>query len=458
MSLPKIISKPYPRVVLIGRTNAGKSTLFNRLTESDKAIISPIANTTRDQNRGLVHWKGSTCELIDTGGLDMSALDPLDQDIQKQVADALHQAKAVMLIVDGQGECLPQDIESALFLKKHGVPVVVVINKCDKVRTRQNAPATFAALPFAQLIPCSAKNSSGTGDVLDALFAIIHHTASPTASDQSSMRMILAGQPNVGKSSLFNTLIGEERVIVSPLPHTTRDANDTTISYEDRLITLIDTAGLRRQNRVGHGTERQIETLSTRATKANIINADVVVLLIEAQRRVVHQDKALIDYIINHGKSFVLVANKWDLIPEKDTVTMNKYIKYYRAHFQFADYVPILFTSVMYKQRVLKILDTVKEIYDYQHTPMSQADLDGVLRKFESTHPRERRFHESVKPKKPLEITALQQTSIAPVHFALVTPRTKSVAPALINRLEKMIREVCPFTGVPIYIDIVTKV
>lgn len=457
MSLPKVINPGYPRVVLIGRTNAGKSTLFNRLTETDQAIVTPLPNTTRDQNRGLVHWKGATFELIDTGGLDLAVLDPLEQDIQKQVAQALRLATAVMLVVDGRGDCLPQDMSAARLLQKIGRPVLVCINKIDNARLRQTAEAAFAGLPFATLISCSAKNGSGTADLLDAVFQMIHHVASPTTPATDSIRLALIGQPNVGKSSLFNTLIGEERVIVNPTPHTTRDPQDTVIAYGDRVFTLVDTAGLRRKNRLGHGTPKVIETLSTRATKAAIVAADVVLLMIEAQRRIVHQDKALIDYIINHGKSFVVVVNKWDLIPDKTPRTIREYTRYYRAHFQFADYVPLVFTSVMERQRVLQILDAATEIYDYQRTWVPPEVLLTVLRRLQGMQPKERRQVQSVQPKRPLQLTDVQQTSVAPVHFALVTPRPKNVANALINLTEKMIRQACPFTGVPIYIDVVNQ-
>jgi len=457
MNQAQQVRHKYPTVILIGRTNAGKSTLFNRLTESSRAIVTPIENTTRDQNRGLVHWKGKTFELIDTGGLDLTALDPLDQDIQDQAQRALKLAKAVIFVVDGKSEALPQDMETALWLKRMKLPIVMCLNKSDSVKVRHGAIATYAHFPFEQSIPCSAKNGSGTAELLDAITDAVPAVESPEVAPKATMHVALIGQPNVGKSSLFNRLIGEDRVIVSPLPHTTRDPNDTMIEYNDRVINLIDTAGLRRQSRMGHGTDKTIELLSTRGTKESIREADVVVLVIEAQRKIVHQDKALISYLQKERKSFVLVANKWDLIPDKTPTTINDFIKYYQYHFEFADHVPVIFTSAVDNQRVMSILDAIIEIYDYQRHWMPQALLDEALQHLRSLAPRERRRVQSVQPKRPLVLSSLIQTGINPVRFELLAPRPKNVAPALMNRLEKMIRSRCPYSGVPMYINIVGR-
>lgn len=458
MPQPKIVEQPYPTVALIGRTNAGKSTLFNRLTEGQRAIVSPLPNTTRDQNRGLIHWKGRTCALVDTGGLDLAALDPLAEDIQRQVKMAIADAHAIILVVDGQAEPLQQDLEAALWLKRLSLPKVVCINKCDNVRIQQTALATFARLPFSTLIPCSAKSGSGTAHLLDAVFAVITSTPSPyELQPEAAITTAIIGQPNVGKSSLFNALIGEERVIVNPKPHTTRDPHDTIIAYNDRLYTLIDTAGLRRQDRIGHGTVRMIESLSVRAAKEQIERADVVVLMLEVQRHIVHQDKALIRYVQRSGKSFVIVVNKWDLIPQKTPETINAYVRYLRQNLQFANYVPLVFTSALHRQRVLDVLNLVAQVYDFQHTTMTQEQLDQVLHRIQKLQPKEQRNVLTIRPKRLLALDALRQIRCAPVRFALVTPRPKNVAQGVIDQIEKMIRKLCPFTGVPIVIDVVAE-
>ncbi len=350
---------------------------------------------------------------------------------------------------------------AALFLKKTKLPVVVCLNKSDNLRQSHSAQDEYARLPFATLIPCSAKSGGGTAELLDAVFALLAQSANAasltTAETPTSIITALIGQPNVGKSTLFNSLTGEDRVIVNPLPHTTRDPNDTMLSYRDQLITIIDTAGLRRQNRVGHGTPKLIERFSIRASQEQIRRADVVLLLIEAHRSVNHQDKTLIDYLQAHGKSFIIVVNKWDLIPNKTPATINQFIRYYRAQFSCADYVPMAFISALEQQRVISLLDLVIEVQQWKQTYVEPEQLNGVLRQLLFKQPKERQPGRQTKLKRLLQLHSLQQVGVAPVRFALATPRPKNVAPALLNQLEKLIRTVAPFTGVPINIDVVQK-
>jgi GTP-binding protein len=451
--LPKQIKSKYPKVVLIGRTNAGKSTLFNRLADNAKAIVSPIPNTTRDQNRALVHWKGFSFELIDTGGLDMSSYDALDRDIKKQVELALSDAAGVVLVVDGKADLMPQDKDSALFLKRTGLPTLVCINKADSLRLREHSFANFAELPFDDLIPCSAKNGTGTAELLDAIFAMIPHVAT-TIEEINPINVAIVGQPNVGKSTLFNSLIGEQRVIVSPIPHTTRDPHDTLIEYNGQLYNLIDTAGMRRKTKVGTGKDGQLEKLSVQGSKDTIFRADVVIYVIDVQQRVHHQDKALMDYIIMKGRSFMLAVNKWDAIPDKTPNTINEYLKYYGHHYDFSPETPVSFISALEHQRTTDLLDIVKRIYDYQHHWMEQAELDGIVRQILSRGPKESRTGFAAKPKRDLVLEGLHQMDVRPPRFILLTPRPKSVAPAIIHMVEKAIRSRCPYDGVPIYIEV----
>lgn len=454
MPLPKLHKTiDLPQVVLIGRTNAGKSSLFNRLCDAGHAIVSPVPNTTRDQNRGMVHWKGLSFELVDTGGLDLSVYDPLDKDIQIQVKRAIKDAKLILFVVDGQGEIMPQDMESAKLLQRQSIPVVVCVNKADSSRMRQDSAATFARLPFKEQILCSAKNGTGTGDLLDAIFARIPAVVTPEILT-STIKVALVGQPNVGKSSLFNGLLGEDRVIVSDLPHTTRDPHDTVLEYKDQLFTIIDTAGLRRQGRVGHGTERVIEQLSVKAAKQMVDECDIAVMMIEAQRKIHKQDKSLIDYLKYSGKSFIIAVNKWDLIPDKSPSTINDFMKYFNYHFDFAPHVPFIFISALERQRVAAVLDLVLEVYNYRNHFMDPAELDAALRQVLGRQPRQRRKVQSINPKKALFLKSLEQTSANPPQFKLLTPKPMTVAPAVINLLEKAIRERCPYKGVRINIDV----
>lgn len=451
--IAKQVKSPYPKVVLIGRTNAGKSTLFNRLADNGKAIVSSIENTTRDQNRAFVNWKGFGFEVIDTGGLDMSSYDVLDKEIRHQVQAAVKDAAAIIFVVDGKGELMPQDEESALFLKRSGLPVIVALNKADGNKLRNMALDTFASLPFEQLIPCSAKNGGGTNDLLDAIFAVIPNKPS-VVNELNPIKVAIVGQPNVGKSTLFNSLIGEQRVIVSPIPHTTRDPHDTLVEYDGALFNLIDTAGMRRKTKVGTGKDGQLEKLSVLGSKDTIFRADVVIYVIDATQRIHHQDKALMDYIIMKGRSFLLAINKWDLIPNKQPNTINDYLKYYGHHFDFSPHTPVSFISAMEHQRTTQLLDIVKRVYDYQHHWMEQEELDGIVRQILSRGPKESRPGFAATPKKDLVLDGLHQLGVEPPRFMLLTPRPKALAPAIIHLVEKAIRSRCPYDGVPIYIEV----
>lgn len=451
--LAKQIKNKYPKVVLIGRTNAGKSTLFNRLADKGKAIVSALENTTRDQNRSMVHWKGFGFELIDTGGLDMAAYDQLDKEIKHQVEVALKEADTVVFVVDGRGELMPQDRDGALFLKRSGVPVIVCVNKADSLRGRNAALSTFAPLPFAELIACSAKNGTGTAELIDAILEKIPHVAS-VVDDLQPVKVAIVGQPNVGKSTLFNSLIGEDRVIVSPIPHTTRDPHDTLVEYEGQIYQLIDTAGMRRKTRVGTGNDGKLEKLSVEGTKDTIFRADVVVYVIEAQQHINHQDKALMDYIKMKGRSFMLAINKWDAIPNKTPSTINEYLKYYSRHFDFSPETPILFISALEHQRTTQVLDVVKRIYDYQNHWMEQEQLDGIVRQILSRGPKESRPGFAATPKRDLVLDGLHQLDVKPPRFILLTPRPKALAPAIIHMVEKAIRTRCSYEGVPIYLEV----
>lgn len=456
------MNQDIPRVVLIGRTNAGKSTLFNRLIEEDKAIVSPAENTTRDQTRGKVYWKGSVCELIDTGGLDTAALDSLHKDIQRQVHMAVEDASVIMFVVDGKGELMPQDKETGRWLQQLGKPVIVCINKVDGQRQRQTGTATFAALPAEHLIMCSANNGSGTADLLDELFEMIPNVAAPEhAQRKDNVTLTIVGQPNVGKSTLFNALIGEDRVIVSDIAHTTRDINDTTLDYHGKQFTILDTAGIRRKSRVGQwhgkgiarGELARIEKTSVHAALRSIEEADVVALVVESHRRIQNQDKTLVSHAQRYGKGLFVVINKWDLVPDKTTSTIHEFEKYFSQVLNLVK-VPMVFTSGLAGKRVTDILDTALKIQANRERVMSDEDLDGILRSIQAQQPREKKKLIKGQPKKILELTSLKQVDINPPTFLLKAKHPKNVAPAILHIIERKIRERGDYMGVPIVINL----
>lgn len=444
-----------PRVAIVGRTNAGKSTLFNRLTETSKAIVSSIENTTRDQNRGLVHWKGWQCEVIDTGGLDTAAADPLNQAIQTQVTRAMQTADAIIFVVDGKCELLPQDKTISKLLQKSKKPVLLCINKVDTRRVSAVTLANFSSLPYPVSL-CSAKNGSGTGELLDALFERIPQSPSPETASPTGILITLVGRPNVGKSSLFNALIGEDRVIISDLPHTTRDINDTELTYKDQLFTILDTAGIRKRSNYGRATTNPIERYSVSAAVETVDRADVVVLMLEAQLRISSQDKSLVDYAKTKGKSVIVVVNKWDLIPDKTPAIINQYRKYFTAQLDFAKHVPMVFISAKNNQRITNVLDIAKTVYTNRFRTLSQDQLNTILKRLLSKRPKQKQKLMKGQPKKLLVLNSFEQVGTNPPTFQIASPHPKNVAPALLNIIEQDIRRTADYDGVPIMLDVRT--
>ncbi len=453
-----------PSVVLIGRTNAGKSTLFNRLTEERKAIVSSAENTTRDQTRSTVYWKGNMFELIDTGGLDTTALDPLDQDIQNQVKMALEKADAVIFVVDGSSDSLPQDWDAAVMLRDSKVPVIMCVNKIDNEKKRREAIGEFEHLPHHRLVLCSAINGSGTGDLLDEVLEEIPAFEAPEVEDDSDKIMLtLVGRPNVGKSTIFNALVGEDRVIVSDIAHTTRDINDTTMTYQDQKYVLLDTAGIRKKSKVGNWKGRSdkkqmgaIEKSSIHAALKSIERADVVALVVEAGLQINKQDKVLMDYAQYHGKGMMVVINKWDLIPDKDPSTINEFNKYFQFHLK-ANYVPLVFVSGLEKQRVTDIFKQAAAITAMRSYEMPQEDLDNILKTIMKHAPKEQKKLIAGQPKKLLELKSITQVGINPPAFRIRAAKPKNVATAIVHKIKKMIRDRADYTGVPIKVFIEKK-
>ncbi|MDP3970158.1 MAG: ribosome biogenesis GTPase Der [bacterium] len=455
-----------PKIVLLGRTNAGKSTLFNRLSEHGKAIVSSTENTTRDQNRDFVYWKGSMFELIDTGGLDTAALDPLDKEIQDQVAKALLEANLILFVVDGKSDLMPQDKEVKKILAGIKKPVVLCINKTDNLKIKQNAKAEFSRLNIEPTVTISAINGIGTADLLDEILKLIPHYPAPEESEEDDLLHIaLVGRPNVGKSSLFNALVGEDRVIVSDIAHTTRDINDTDLVYKDNKIRLIDTAGIRRKSKVGDWNMKgkknkglaNIERLGVQATLANVEKSDVVILLLEAQKRISSQDKTLVSHSKKHGKGLIIVVNKWDLIPDKDSTTINEFQDYYSDNLEFAKHTPVLFISALNKQRTTKVLDMAIEVNDARSFMAPQEDLNDALREIQKRNPTQKTRVGRNQQRVPLVLKSLKQTEIDPPVFILKTPKPKEIAGAVFSLLEKEIRKRCNYDGVPIKIEARSK-
>lgn len=448
-----------PIVAIVGRPNVGKSTLFNRLAERRMAIVDDMPGTTRDRLSTEVEWTGVVFDIIDTGGLDPTQVGPgkdqaplsigshqFIEEIRFQAQLAIQEAEAILFVVDGQSGVTPADREITESLRKSQKivdgspypPILLVVNKCDNAETRQNA-VQFYELGFKEIHIISALHGSGTGDMLDALVRVLPEGGEE--EQDTSVKIAIVGKPNVGKSSLLNKIIGEERVIVSDIPGTTRDSIDTRLVYKDIPITLIDTAGIRKRGRVSPGVEKYSVL---RAMKA-IERSDVALLVVDAFEGVKSQDTHVAGYILDEWKSVIVIINKWDLI-EKDTHTMAEFTQYVRYELNFMDYVPLLFTSAKTGKRVDKILDLALEVQEERLVRLPTSQVNRIVQNAQDKHP------SPSKAGKHLKIYYGSQVTNAPPTFLLHVNDPSLAHFTYLRYLENQIREQEPFLGTPIKI------
>jgi GTP-binding protein len=444
---------PKPIVALVGRPNVGKSTLFNRIVGQRRAIVEDLPGTTRDRLYGDAEWNGVPFTVVDTGGLEIiesrKKRRPQDQpvplstasigfidEIREQAKVAIAEADAIVMLVDVLEGVMPADEDVAEVLRRTEKPVLVAANKVDN-ETRQQAAFEFYTLGLGDVYPISALHGLGIGDLLDdlvAAFPVVEEAEEPDA-----LKIALVGKPNVGKSSLLNKLLGEERAIVSEIPGTTRDATDTYLTWEGQPVLLIDTAGIRRRGRI----ERGIEKYSVlRAMKA-ISRADVVLLLLDAQDLVTAQDAHVAGYILEEMRSIIVVVNKWDLI-EKDTYTMDAYTKQVRADLKFLDYVPVLYISALTGQRVHKILPLASQIYQERRVRISTGELNRLVEDATIRH------SPPHKAGKRLKFFYATQASVDPPTFVFFVNDKRLVHFSYMRYLENQLRRRYSFLGTPL--------
>ncbi len=368
-----------PIVAIIGRPNVGKSTFVNRLTESREAIVHDEPGITRDRTYRQAYWLDRDFIVVDTGGLifnDDTEFLPL---IREQVMAALTEATAAIFVVDGQVGLTGGDEAIASWLRAQSVPVLLAVNKCESPTTGLVQAAQFWELGLDTPFPISAIHGSGTGDLLDEL--IQHFPPASEIEESNEIRVAIVGRPNVGKSSLLNSFLGENRAIVSPISGTTRDTIDTVVERQSQTYRLVDTAGIRRKKNVEYGAEF---FGINRAFKA-IRRADVVLLVIDAVDRVTEQDLKLANRIMEEGRSCVIVVNKWDAV-EKDTYTILDYEREVKSRLYFLDWAEMIFVSALTGQRVEKILDLVDHAAQGHKRRVSTAVINEVIEEAVSWH------------------------------------------------------------------------
>lgn len=359
-----------PLVAIIGRPNVGKSTLFNRLTGSRKSIVGDEPGITRDRIYGEVEWKAKTFELVDTGGIvpDDEAIIPAN--IFKQAGFAIDKAQAIIWVVDSRAGITPLDEEISVFLRNIGKPVFIAANKAETRKVEEEA-AEFFQFGF-ELTPVSAEHGTSVGDLLDQIFAVLKFEEDAEEEKSDEIKLAIIGRPNVGKSSLLNKLLGEERVIVSPIAGTTRDAVDTHLTVDGQKFTLIDTAGIRRKGK----TTEMAEKLSVIMARKSLERADVAVMVIDAVEGVTALDANIAGYAVESGCSVILVVNKWDALEEKETNTIYRFEDDLRQKMKFLDWSPMVTISALTGQRVTNILPLVVKANEARNFRIPTAKLN----------------------------------------------------------------------------------
>ena len=444
-----------PIVALVGRPNVGKSTLFNRLVGERLAVVDDTPGTTRDRLMAEGEWQGRTFDVVDTGGIDPDFFrrgQPLStgsadyiKQIRLQAEMAIRDADLVLFLVEGESGVTPADAEVAQILRKQRgagkgeprTPILLVVNKCEN-RTRREQAAEFYELGMGDPYPVSALHGTGVGDLLDAMTAVLPVVKEAEEGDER-IRIAIVGKPNVGKSSLLNRLLGEERVIVSPIPGTTRDAVDTQAVYQETPITLIDTAGIRRRGKIEPGVEQFSVLRSLRA----IERADVVLLVLDATEGLSLQDAHIAGFILEARRSTVVVVNKWDAV-EKDTYSMDSFQEWIRKDLNFLDYVPVLFVSARTGQRTGEIIPMALRVQEERLVRIPTSELNQIMR--EATEKHAPPSHSGRK----LKLNYASQVKADPPTFLFHVNDPKLVHFSYRRYLENQIRKHYPFLGTPL--------
>jgi len=487
-----------PLVAIVGRPNVGKSTLFNRIIGSRTAIVEDRARTTRDRLYGDGEWNGRRFVLIDTGGLEVDTNDPIELRVQEQARLAIAEADVIVFVVDAAVGMTPADLEAAELLRRATAPVIVAVNKADNEK-RELEAAEFHTLGWEETYPISASHGRGTGDLLDAMVwalppeseaeiarkqreaeadawadevaagrlepfvvgdpeedldgdDLVLDEASAEAArwdaalaaeaDTSPAAIAFVGRPNVGKSSLLNALLGEERTIVSDVPGTTRDAIDTRLAWGRSEIVLIDTAGIRRRGKVASGPSA--ERYSTMRALTALSRADVAVLVIDAVEGLTSQDAHVAGYAVEEGKGLVLAVNKWDLVEDKTDRTFDQYVEWIRNDAPFLEFAPMVSISAKTHQRIGRVLELAVDIWAERRKRVPTGELNRMLMAATDRTP-----PPLVRGKRP-KLFYATQAAISPPTFVFFASDASSVHFSYRRYLENRLRETFGFHGTPV--------
>jgi GTP-binding protein len=489
-----------PIVAIVGRPNVGKSTLFNRIIGARTAIVEDRARTTRDRLYGDAEWNGRRFVIVDTGGLEVDTADPIELRVQEQARLAISEADVIVFVVDAAVGMTPADLEAAELLRRAPAPVIVAVNKADNEK-REIEAAEFHALGWDETYPISASHGRGTGDLLDALVWALPpeseqerqrkareaeadawadevaagklepfvvgdpeedldgddgsaddaaveteearwDAAIAAEADKAPAAIAFVGRPNVGKSSLLNALLGEDRAIVSEVPGTTRDAIDTRLAWGRSEVVLIDTAGIRRRGKVASGAAA--ERYSTMRALTALSRADVAVLVIDAVEGLTSQDAHVAGYAVEEGKGLVVAVNKWDLVEDKTDRTFDQYVEWIRSDAPFLDFAPVVSISAKTRQRVGRVLELAVDIWAERRKRVPTGELNRMLMAATDRTP-----PPLVRGKRP-KLFYATQAAIAPPTFVFFASDASAVHFSYRRYLENRLRETFGFDGTPV--------
>lgn len=466
-----------PVVAIVGRPNVGKSTLFNRILGERAAIVEDRARTTRDRLYGDAEWEDRRFVIVDTGGLEIEPGDPIEARVQEQARLAISEADVVVFVVDAATGLTPADSEAADVLRRSAAPVLVAANKADSERRELDA-AEFYALGWATTLPVSALHGRGVADLLDAIVEALppesngerERKAREAAAEQRArdiadgfidadevaaeeaeaelpgpVTIALLGRPNVGKSSLLNRLIGEERMIVSDIPGTTRDAIDTRLAYGHGEVVLIDTAGMRRRGKVA-SAEAAERYSALRALRA-LSRADVAILLIDALEGLTAQDAHIAGYVVEEGKGLVIAVNKWDIVEEKTDRTFDRYVEWIRREAPFLDFAPVVSISAKTGQRADRVLELAVDVWGERRRRVPTGELNRLVAEAVA-----RQAPPTVRNRRP-KILYATQAAVAPPTFVFFARDADDVHFSYRRYLENQLRDEYGFIGTPLRLN-----
>ncbi len=434
-----------PTIVLVGRPNVGKSTLFNRITGTRRSIVAPVAGTTRDVLSAPAEWAGRTFTLVDTGGLFGATTDPLHELVVHHGLKALESADVFVFVVDGREGLVPGDEQIAGRLRVLGKPVVVAVNKTDDRRAR-NRMTEFFGLGFEPVIETAAEHGDGVAEVLDVAVAQLPVRGESSRAEEAETAVAIVGRPNVGKSSLVNRLLREERVMVSEMPGTTRDTVDVVLMWQKRRFRILDTAGMRKPGRVAAGGT--VEAVSVVQARRAMEQADVAVLVVDAVEGAGDREAAIAGEAERAGCGIVIAVNKWDLVRGRGQEFVRDFDDKLRFEVKFLEYAPIVHISALTGERTPKLLETIDRVAAARSQRVPTGELNRFIEAVTSTHP------PASQDRRAVRIMYAAQTGTAPPAFVLFTNVTTKLHFSYERFLVNRIRESFGFEGSPIRLTV----